>query len=159
MLQKDRLMALIEPIVVALGYELVLLEYSPAHGAGILRVYIDSDAGITLDDCQRVSREVSGVMDVEDPIHGAYRLEISSPGLDRPLVKPQHFERFKGQQAKVQLLVPHGASKRKRFTGEIVSVAAGVLTLGTPDGVVELELSEIERARLVPDYEREHAGS
>lgn len=159
MLQQDRLMALIEPVVVALGYELVLLEYVPARGAGFLRVYIDVGAGITLNDCQRVSREISGVMEVEDPIQGAYRLEVSSPGLDRPLVKPEHFERFKGQQAKIQLLTPHGTSKRKRFTGEIASVEAGILTLNTIGGVVELELSEIERARLVPDYEREHAGS
>lgn len=154
---RDKLTGLLEPVIEALGYELVLLEYSPARGEAMLRLYIDSPGGITLEDCERVSREVSGIMDVEDPIQGGYRLEVSSPGLDRPLVKVAHYERFMGEQVKVQLLAPKGG--RRRFVGAIRSVTDHSVTLATADGAVELEFSEIERARLVPDFERGNAGS
>lgn len=155
---QERLNALLEPVVEALGYELVLLELNSGRGSSLLRLYIDSPAGITLEDCTRVSREVSGVLDVEDPIKGAYQLEVSSPGLDRPLAKVTHYERFKGHQAKIQLLAP-SSSGRRRFVGEIGAVNERSVTLNTVDGPVELEFSEIERARLVPDFERENADS
>ena len=102
----DRLQALLEPLVESMGYELVLLEFSPHKGSAMVRLFIDAPGGITLGDCEKVSREVEGVLDVEDPIPQNYRLEVSSPGLDRPLVKPAHFERFAGQLAKVQLVAP-----------------------------------------------------
>lgn len=159
---RERLTELLEPVIEALGYELVLLEYSPSRGASMLRIYIDSPGGINVDDCARVSREVSGVMDVEDPIQGAYQLEVSSPGLDRPLVKVEHYERFIGQQARVQLLAPRESGKagRRRYVGAIASVTAHSVTLHTPEeGPVEFEFSEIERARLVPEYEQGTVGS
>lgn len=155
---QERLTALLEPVIEALGYELILLELHAGRGSSLLRLYVDSPGGITVKDCTRVSREVSSVMDVEDPIQGAYQLEVSSPGLDRPLVKVGHFERFMGEQAKVQLLAPN-SSGRRRFSGTICGVNEHAVTLDTTDGRIELEFSEIERARLVPDFERESEGS
>ena len=155
---QDKLQALIEPLVESMGYELVLLEFSPHKGSAMVRLFIDAPAGITLGDCERVSREVEGVLDVEDPIPQNYRLEVSSPGLDRPLVKPAHYERFAGQVAKVQLIAPK-AGKRK-FQGVLKGLKDGQVVLDTADaGTVELKLDEIERARLVPDYEMELSGS
>jgi ribosome maturation factor RimP len=155
---QDKLQALIEPLVQTMGYELVLLEFSPHKGSAMVRLFIDAPGGITLGDCERVSREVEGVLDVEDPIPQNYRLEVSSPGLDRPLVKPAHYERFAGQVAKVQLTGPKGG--RRKFQGVLKGLKDGRVVLDTPDaGAVELELDQIERARLVPDYEMELSGS
>lgn len=150
---RERLQQILEPVVEALGYELVLLEFSPSTKSGLLRLYIDSPGGITIEDCERVSREVAAQLDVEDPISTGYRLEVSSPGLDRPLVKPAHYERFLGEQARVQLLAPRDG--RRRFTGWIRSAGAQTLQLETQDGLVELPYAEIDRARLVPEYDRE----
>ena len=160
-LLRERLTELLEPVIEALGYELVLLEYSPSRGASMLRLYIDAPGGISVDDCARVSREVAGLMDVEDPIQGAYQLEVSSPGLDRPLAKVEHYERFIGQEAKIQLLAPRESGKagRRRFVGSIAGVSKHSVTLNTPEGPVEFEFSEIERARLVPEYEQGNVGS
>jgi ribosome maturation factor RimP len=148
----DRLQAMLEPLVESMGYELVLLEFSPHKGSAMVRLFIDAPGGITLGDCEKVSREVEGQLDVEDPIPQNYRLEVSSPGLDRPLVKPMHYERFAGQVAKVQLTAPkHG---RRKFQGVLKGLKEGQVVLETMDaGTVELKLDEIERARLVPDYE------
>ena len=156
---QDRLQALLEPLVQTMGYELVLLEFSPHKGSAMVRLFIDAPGGITLGDCEKVSREVEGVLDVEDPIPQNYRLEVSSPGLDRPLVKPAHFERFAGSQVKVQLVAPKAGGRRK-FAGVLKGLKDGLVVLETVDaGTVELKLDEIERARLVPDYEMELSGS
>jgi len=155
---QDRLQAMLEPLVNTMGYELVLLEFSSHKGSAMVRLFIDAPGGITLGDCERVSREVEGVLDVEDPIPQNYRLEVSSPGLDRPLVKPAHFERFAGQVAKVQLIAPKAG--RRKFQGLLKGLKDGQVVLKTVDaGTVELRLDEIERARLVPDYETELSGS
>ena len=149
---------MLEPLVESMGYELVLLEFSPHKGSAMVRLFIDAPGGITLDDCEKVSREVEGVLDVEDPIPQNYRLEVSSPGLDRPLVKPAHYERFAGSVAKVLMAVPlHG---RRKFQGVLKGLNHGNVVLETADaGTVELGLDQIERARLVPDYESELSGS
>ena len=155
---QEKLVALIEPLVKTMGYELVLLEFSPHKGSALVRLFIDATAGITLGDCERVSREVEGVLDVEDPIPSNYRLEVSSPGLDRPLVKPAHYERFAGQVAKVQLVAPKAG--RRKFQGVLKGLQEGQVVLDTADaGTVLLKMDEIERARLVPDYETELSGS
>ncbi|MGQ0587703.1 MAG: ribosome maturation factor RimP [Gammaproteobacteria bacterium] len=149
---------MIEPLVQTMGYELVLLEFSPHKGSAMVRLFIDAPGGVTLGDCEKVSREVEGVLDVEDPIPQNYRLEVSSPGLDRPLVKPAHFERFAGSVAKLQLVAPKAG--RRKFQGVLKGLKDGRVVLETADaGVVELGLDEIERARLVPDYETELSGS
>ena len=88
--------AIVEPVVTSLGYELVGVEFLMQGHSGLLRVYIDDEDGIQVNDCQRVSHQLSGVLDVEDVIKGKYQLEVSSPGLDRPLFTAEHFERFQG---------------------------------------------------------------
>lgn len=150
---RERLQEMLEPVVTSLGYELLLLEFSPSTKSGLLRLYIDSPGGITIEDCERISREVAGQLDVEDPISSGYRLEVSSPGLDRPLVKPAHFERFLGEQARVQLLAPRDG--RRRFVGWIRHADENLVRLETQEGLVELSYAEIDRARLVPEYDRE----
>lgn len=161
-LLRDRLIALLEPVVNALGYEVVLLEFSPRDGAGLLRVFIDAPEGIQIADCEKVSRELAAVLDVEDIIRQAYQLEISSPGFDRPLVKPEHFERFKGEVARIQMLAP--IAGRRRFQGALVEATEDVVSIDTPDGIVRLPLADIEKARLVPNFDKamktkEKAGS
>jgi len=154
----DRLVGLLEPLVEALGYELVLLEFNAHRGSALVRLFIDAPGGITLGDCEKVSREVEGRLDVDDPIPQNYRLEVSSPGLDRPLVKPGHFERFAGSVARVQLNVPRDG--RRKFEGVLRGLRSENVVLETADaGTVELALGNIERARLVPDYEQELKGS
>jgi len=142
---------LLEPSVAALGFELVSVELVGSGNDRTLRVYIDHPDGITVDDCADVSRQVSAVLDVEDPISGAYVLEVSSPGLDRPLVKPADFERFAGSLVKVRTHEP--VLGRKNFTG-LLSEAAGDNVVVEVDGEpYEISLANIERARLVPDLD------
>ena len=145
-----RVQNLLEPLIEELGYELVLLEYFTYGRSGTLRLFIDSDAGIGLEDCEKVSREVAAIMDVEDPIKDPYHLEVSSPGLDRPLVKPAHFQRFVGEEADILLFVPRDG--RRKFLGELAGTTANGVKLRTKAGEIELEFSEIERARLVPRF-------
>jgi len=97
------LVSLIEPIVEGLGYECVGIEYNPHPKHGLLRIFIDSPNGILVDDCSKVSHQISGVLDVEDPIQGYYQLEVSSPGTDRPFFRVQQFERFNGSTVMVSL--------------------------------------------------------
>lgn len=148
---QERLQALIEPLVESLGYELVLLEFSPQARSSLLRLFIDAEDGIALGDCEKVSREVAGMLDVEDPIRQAYHLEVSSPGLDRPLTKREHFDRFQSQKAKVELALPQDG--RRRFVGEIRGTADQCVMLETDQGMFELPFSAIERARLVPSFD------
>jgi ribosome maturation factor RimP len=154
---QERLTALLEPVIADLGYELLLLEFSPHKGGASLRLYIDAAEGVGLEDCEKVSREVAAVLDVEDPIRQSYRLEVSSPGLDRPLVKPEHFRRFRGEQVKVETLAPVG--NRRRFRGALLEAGDRDIVLQLPEGPVTLAYADIERARLVPDFEPKTAGS
>lgn len=146
--ETDRtLRGLLEPVLEAMGYELVCLE-RPA-GGGLLRLYIDAEAGITVDDCEAVSRQVSGVLDVEDPLPGAYRLEVSSPGLDRPLVKPEHFERFSGARVKLRLI--HPQQGRRRYKGRLRGMEDGTVMVEADGECYRLALDNIDMARLVPE--------
>lgn len=112
--KKSELAALLGPTIEALGLELWGIEYAPSRSNGLLRIYIDhAERPITLEDCEAVSREVSASLDVADPISGQYTLEVSSPGLDRPLFEATHYARFIGHDAKVQLIAP--LAGRKRF--------------------------------------------
>jgi ribosome maturation factor RimP len=148
---KERLTALIEPLVASLGYELLLLEFSPHKGAASLRLFIDAPDGVGLGDCERVSREVAATLDVEDPIPQSYQLEVSSPGLDRPLVKPEHFRRFRGEQVRIEMLAPVGG--RRRFRGVLLEASDRDVVVQLPEGAVTLPLADIERARLVPEFD------
>jgi ribosome maturation factor RimP len=144
---RDRLISLLETPIEALGYELVELEFPP-H---LLRIFIDREGGVTVDDCEKVSRQVSGVLDVEDPIPGHYTLEVSSPGLDRPLRKAADYARFAGERAKLELTLP--IEGRKRFAGTLKGFEGGEVSIEV-DGVIHrLPLDGISKARLVPDFE------
>ncbi|MDH5446405.1 MAG: ribosome maturation factor RimP [Gammaproteobacteria bacterium] len=144
----ENLTSMIEPVVEGLGYELLGIEYIPQGRHSILRLYIDSEKGIVLEDCERVSRQVSGVMDVEDPLKGQYLLEVSSPGLDRPLFKASHYMRHIGQVIKLRLRRPHEG--QRKFRGELVSADESGILLRQADTGQEtrLDYGDIEKANL-----------
>ncbi len=133
-----------------MGYELVGIEYRRGADSGLLRIYIDREGGIQLDDCVTVSRQVSAMLDVEDPLKESYQLEVSSPGVDRPLFVKEHFERFAGSRVRVKLRMKlHG---RKRFEGVLQGIQDDNVVLEM-DGEMEcLPLDQIESARLVPEF-------
>jgi ribosome maturation factor RimP len=142
---------MLEPGIVAMGYELVGIEYqSGGKGGGLLRVYIDSENGISADDCQKVSYQVSGVLDVEDPIPGNYTLEISSPGLDRLLFRAEDFERFAGRLVKVHMTYP--LNGQRKFKGRLVCMQDGNAVIEQDGEEINLPFEQIEQARLVPEY-------
>ena len=145
-----KLIGLVEPLVGNLGYELVDLELSGGHGSSMLRVYIDRPAGVGIEDCERVSREISALLDVHDPIPTAYRLEVSTPGLDRVLRTPAHFARFVGAQVEAELATPRDG--RRRFTGRLAQAGAAGIELAVDGAQVPLSYAEIFRARLVPEW-------
>ncbi|HXG27281.1 MAG TPA: ribosome maturation factor RimP [Nevskiales bacterium] len=149
---QERVQALLEPLVEGLGYELVCLELHGSGAHALLRLYIDAPQGIGLDDCERVSREVSAALDVADPISGSYRLEVSSPGLDRPLAKPEHFRRFAGRQAKLQLRAP--LNGRRRFAGRLLGLEQDEVVIEVDGSPWRLPLQQVEKARLVPEHDR-----
>ena len=144
-----RLTALIEPIVTGLGYEFVGIEYNSHHTNGLLRVYIDSENGIMLDDCSKVSHQLSGMMDVEDPIPGNYRLEVSSPGLDRPLFTRESFERFKERQVNMTLLAP--TQKQRKIKGKLCGLKGDLVLVQSEQQLLEIPFDSIAKARLVPE--------
>lgn len=145
---EQSLQQLLAPVVAGLGLEFVGLDYVPRGAQSLLRVYIDSPEGVTVDDCERVSHQVSGVLEVEDPIKSRFVLEVSSPGLDRPLFTPEHYARFVGQSIKVRLRVP--AEGRRNFTGFLTHVGKDGITVEVDGQVLVLTFEQIERARLVP---------
>ncbi len=145
---RDQLIELLQPVVVDLGYELWELEYAARSGGGLLRLYIDSASGISLDDCERVSRAVSETLDATDPIQGQYTLEVSSPGLDRVLRTQAHFEQFTGERVKVETRAP--VNGRKRFAGLLVEVADGQIALEVDGSIIKLPIDGIHKARVAP---------
>ncbi|HEY6942025.1 ribosome maturation factor RimP [Dokdonella sp.] len=147
----DELSQLLEPAIADLGLELVGIEFSPNAGSSLLRVYIDEpERGVTIDDCERASREISALLDVNDPVAGRYTLEVSSPGLERPLFTPAHFERFRGEQVKISVNLP--LDGRRRFQGRIHAVDDERVTIDQDGKQVEIAHANIAKARLVPDY-------
>ncbi|BDH44466.1 ribosome maturation factor RimP [Salmonella enterica subsp. enterica serovar Choleraesuis] len=146
---EQKLTEMITAPVEALGYELVGIEFVRGR-TSTLRIYIDSEDGITVDDCADVSHQVSAVMDVEDPITVAYHLEVSSPGLERPLFTAAHYERFLGEEAVVVLRM--AVQNRRKWQGIIKAVEGEMITV-TVDGKDEtFALSNIQKANLVPHF-------
>lgn len=142
---------LLAPVIADLGLELVGVEFSPNAGGSLLRVYIDEpERGVTIDDCERASREISALLDVNDPVAGRYTLEVSSPGLERPLFTPEHFARFVGEQARVNVNLP--IDGRRRFQGAIRAVDGERVTIEQDGTPVEIAHANIAKARLMPDY-------
>jgi ribosome maturation factor RimP len=145
---REKLIALTEPLLGQLGYELVDLEYAPGRAHALLRIFIDQPAGVGLDDCERVSREVSALMDVEDPVPTGYTLEVSSPGLDRVLRTPAHFQRFIGERVRVELRNPRAG--RRRYTGRLTALNDAGIELDVDGAMVAVSFAEMDRARLAP---------
>jgi len=146
-----RTRALAEPILADLGLELVEVEFRREAQGMVLRVYLDRPGGITLADCQRVSEELGDHLDVEDFIEHAYHLEVSSPGLDRPLTRDDDFVRFAGQT--VNVLTSDDVDGRHNFRGRLVGLEAGTVFLDLPEGgQAAIPRGLILRARLHPEF-------
>lgn len=145
--QNQNLVKLLEPVISAMGYEMLGIEMLSRGKGSLLRIYIDSEEGVMLVDCEQVSRQVTGVLDVHDPITGAYDLEISSPGFDRPLFTLEHFRRFKGFQAKVKL--KSKLNGRINLLGEICSANKNSVVLQDKGESYEIPPDMIEKAHLV----------
>jgi ribosome maturation factor RimP len=144
----DELKQLLEPTIERLGYEVVDVEVRLGVGGGLVRLFIDKPDGVDLDDCEKVSLAVSALLDVEDPVPGNYNLEVSSPGLDRKLTKPSHFQRFAGETVKVQTRFP--IEGRRRFRGTLVSSDDENIVVEVDGESHSLPLKTIDTARLVP---------
>lgn len=141
---------LLEPGVTALGYDLVGVELTGDGSQTILRVYIELPGGISVEDCAKVSHQVSAILDVEDPIPGEYTLEVSSPGLDRPLFKRKDFERFTGEDVKIH--TAEAVLGRRNFTGCLRGLDQDLVLVEVDNEIYEIDLGNIERARLVPKF-------
>ena len=141
--------SLVRAGIESLGYELVCVELLNRRDA-VLRLYVDGPAGVGVKDCEAVSRYVSGVLDVNEPMASNYNLEVSSPGADRPLITAAHFDRFVGEEANVQLRQP--VEGRKNFRGEICRVKDGSVELTVDGNPIVVPLDAIRRARLVPSF-------
>ena len=144
----DELRKLLDPAIERLGYEVSDLEARLGGKDGIVRIFIDHPDGIGLEDCEKVSRAVSALLDVEAPLPGQYSLEVSSPGLDRKLTKVEHFQRFAGETLKVQTRFP--IEGRRRFRGTLVSSDEENIVLEVDGESHSLPLKTIDTARLVP---------
>ena len=150
-MNSQQLTTLISPIVEALGLECLGIEFGQHSSNSLLRIYIDiADRPITVEDCESVSREVSALLDVNDPITGNYTLEVSSPGFDRPLFTAAQFERFAGEIVKLSVSLLIGG--RKRFQGRILRVEGQTIVIEQDGAEVAISHDNIDKARLVPDY-------
>jgi ribosome maturation factor RimP len=151
---RDALIRLLEPPIEALGFELVEIEIAREGRGGVLRVFIDrraedSAAGVTVDDCARVSHAVSEVLEIHDPIKGHYTLEVSSPGFDRILRTRAHFERFVGARIFAELKLPMDG--RRRFIGLLKSASSDTIVVEVDGKAYGLPLERIQKARLRPE--------
>lgn len=146
----SELQALFAPVVEALGCELWGVEYNSQGRYSMLRVYIDKEAGIGVEDCAAVSRQISSILDVEDPISGEYTLEVSSPGVDRPLFTAEQFEAWKGHEAKVVLKVRF--ENRRNFSGVLNGVKDNEILLVAGEDQYSLPLELIEKANIVSRF-------
>lgn len=146
-----KLTPLLQPLIEELGYEFVGLEFSSNPKNPALVIYIDRPDGIAIEDCEAVSREVAALLDVEDPIPGHYILEVSSPGVDRPLFTAAQFGQFAGETAAVTVFAP--VDGRRKFKGKILSAGEGEVKIEQDGEEVVLEMSNIAKSRLVPDYD------
>lgn len=146
-----KLLKLLEPIAEGLGYEFVGAEYLSQGKHSVLRVFIDRPEGILVEDCEAVSRQISSVLDVEDPITGIYSLEVSSPGMDRPLFSAEHFERFMGRDVKLLLSAP--LNNRRKMTVTLKQMNDGIVFAELEGKAIEIDFENIEKAHLVPVFD------
>jgi ribosome maturation factor RimP len=148
--QNQHLIDLFENEVAALGYELLGIEVHQSTNGSILRVYIDKEGGIVVEDCVAVSRQLSGVLEVEDPIKGNYDLEVSSPGMDRPLFTVEQYRKVIGETIKLRLYEKY--NERKRFSGILKAVDDEEVVINCDNEEYKVPFRLIERARLVPQF-------
>ncbi len=138
---------LIDTTIQALGLDLWGVELLQQGKYSLLRIYIEREEGVMIEDCEKVSRQVSALMDVEDPIAGEYTLEVSSPGLDRPLFRIEHYSQYVGSEVDLKLRRP--LDGRRKFKGQIIKVSGGIVGLLVEGFEYDLELSDIEKASIV----------
>jgi ribosome maturation factor RimP len=150
-MKQKELTTIIQPVVEDLGFDLWGIEYLPQKSGALVRIYIDHEEGISVDNCADCSREISAVLEVEDPIKSAYVLEVSSPGLDRVLFDSEQFNSYLGDQAKVKLAQPVNGSRK--ITGTIESVKDDEITLVNEVGEYMFNMSNVMKARLQPQYD------
>lgn len=147
----EQLQALLSPVVEALGYECWGIEFFSQGNHSLLRVYIDCEQGILLEDCEKVSRQLSGVLDVEDPISVEYTLEVSSPGMDRPLFTLDQFSRYVGMQVKIKLRSPFEG--RRNFQGLLRGVEDQDVVVLVDDHEYLLPIDMIDKANIIPQFD------
>lgn len=162
-----KLIQIIEPVLEQSGFELVDLRWLLEQGGWVLRVQVDTPVAswgdisevpsdrVDLADCENISRELSAVLDVEDPLPQAYHLEVSSPGIDRPLRTVAHFTHFQGSEAKIQLHVPiqTGTGERRNFKGVLKGVSGNAVEIDCDGQTHQLPIDDIDHAKLVPDWD------
>jgi len=150
-MKQDKISELLAPIIEDLGYRFWGLEYQVRKADALLRVYIDHENGISVDDCATVSHEVSGILDVEEPITMAYILEVSSPGMDRILFSASQFSEFLGEKVKMKL--NQMVDGRRKIKGKIESVDGETITIDSDDEKINIEFDKIMRARINPGFD------
>ena len=148
--QRDKLEELLRPGIEALGFELWGVEYQSHAKRSMLRIYIDAEAGISVDDCAKVSHQVSGVLDVEDPITGEYTLEVSSPGMDRPLYRLEQYAEYIGSDINIRLRIAFEG--RRKFQGRLVAIEGDEVVIQLDGHEYVLPFEQIDRAQIVPSF-------
>jgi ribosome maturation factor RimP len=141
---------LFEPVVNGMGYDLIEIEHFPNPKHGVLRLYIDKEDGITIDDCSDVSRQISALIDVEDPVRGQFNLEVSSPGMDRPLRRVKDFQRFTGSKVKLKTIMPFEG--QRNFSGRLLEADEESVVIETDTEEITIPMSALEKARVVPEF-------
>ena len=147
----EQLRELIEPVVVGLGFELWGLEYLSQGRHSVLKIFIEAEAGIDVDDCAKVSRQVGSLLDVEEPLKGIYTLEVSSPGMDRRLFQLAQYEMFKGAKIKVNLRTPYEG--KRKYTGLLCGVEDGDVVLRLGEEEILFPFADIDKAQVVPVFD------
>jgi len=149
--RQDKLTQLLRPAVEGLDYELVGIEHLPMGKHTVLRIYIDSPNGITVKDCSDVSHQVSGVLEVEEPIKGQFTLEVSSPGIDRPLFNFEQFKKFVGSKVKLKLY--HAIDGKRKITGVIESIEGDDINVKDAESeqTFQLQIDDIDKANIISD--------
>jgi len=147
---RERIRSIVEPSVADEGCELVAVEVAGSTQGQTLRLFVDRPGGVTIEECAAISRAVSPVLDVEEPLSGAYRLEVSSPGIDRPVERAEDFARFIGFRAKIRLLP---GAERRRYTGTLQGIDGETVHIDVDGETFALSLPEIDRVRLVLDLD------
>ncbi|MDD7805742.1 MAG: ribosome maturation factor RimP [Endozoicomonas sp. (ex Botrylloides leachii)] len=149
--KQSQLEAMVEPIVLSLGYRLWGIEFLLRGRHSLLRIYIDSDNGVTLEDCEKVSRQVSSVFDVEDPITEEYTLEVSSPGMDRCLFRLEHYQEWKGSEVRLRLRTPFEG--RRKYRGLLKGVENQYVVIVAEGHELLLPIESIEKAQVIPQFD------